>query len=137
MKLTTLLEALAERAALDPKRVELLKRWRELVNMGPAELRAFVKRQTEAGRERKGDYPGLTRAQAQEHGVKAGVDSAEAIIRMKGKSPESWTDADWKWAGRQVSFISRMLGNAGPLRDGGEPTRKLLALKVWGHDPEK
>jgi hypothetical protein len=36
-----------------------------------------------------------------------------------------------------VSFIKRMRGVKGPLYKDGEPTRKLLALLVWGHDPEK
>ena len=48
-----------------------------------------------------------------------------------------WTANDWKWAGKQVNFISRMKGAKGGMRDEkGRPTRKLLALKVWGHNPE-
>ena len=44
----------------------------------------------------------------------------------------------YEWANKQISFISRMKGAKGPLRDDkGEPTRKLLALKIWGHNPEK
>jgi hypothetical protein len=57
---------------------------------------------------------------------------------MKKINKYDWTPEMWRWAGRQVSFISRMTGNPGPLRDSkGEPTRKLLALLVWGHNPEK
>jgi hypothetical protein len=51
---------------------------------------------------------------------------------------EDWTANDWKWASKQVSFISRMQGVKGGMRDEkGHPTRKLLALKVWGHNPER
>jgi hypothetical protein len=64
------------------------------------------------------------------------VQSAEWIAKMKKTPVKQWTPEMWTWAGKQVSFVSRMLGNAGPLRDEhGEPTRKLLSLKIWGHNP--
>ena len=70
-------------------------------------------------------------------GISSGVQSARWIIKMKATPMSKWTPEMWKWAGKQVSFVSRMLGNAGPLRDkDGQPTRKLLSLKVWGHNPE-
>jgi hypothetical protein len=57
---------------------------------------------------------------------------------MLGKKKDDWQAGDWKWANKQISFISRMKGAKGPLRDDkGRPTRKLLALKIWGHNPEK
>jgi hypothetical protein len=57
---------------------------------------------------------------------------------MLDRSKEDWSDNDWKWAGKQVNFINRMKGAQGGMRDEkGRPTRKLLALKVWGHNPEK
>jgi hypothetical protein len=110
--------------------------WKQLVNMTPRELERFLARY--------GTVAGLSRAEAQRQGIRSGRDSARAILRMKpkGKSfasaERNWTEADWKWARRQVSFIKRMRGTAGPLYDDkGEPTRKLLSLLVWGHDPEK
>jgi hypothetical protein len=55
---------------------------------------------------------------------------------MKNTPVKEWTPEMWRWAGKQVSFVSRMLGNSGPLYDAdGNPTRKLLSLKIWGHSP--
>jgi hypothetical protein len=81
---------------------------------------------------------GLSRTEASKEGIKSGRDSARAIIRMKEKGRENWNKDDVKWMNRQISFVSRMKGAQGPLYDDkGRPTRKLLALKVWGHNPEK
>lgn len=106
------------------------KEWRKLVNMSPGELKKFM--------EQYGDEAGLSRAEASKQGIRSGRDSARAIIRMRSKSPENWTESDKEWLKRQNSFVARMKGVEGPLYDEkGRPTRKLLALKVWGHDPEK
>ena len=44
----------------------------------------------------------------------------------------------WYWAGRQVSFNSRMRKNKGSLFDENKKmTRKMLSLLIWGHDPRK
>ena len=90
-----------------------------------------------------GEEAGLSRKEAGNAGaggkkITSGRDSARAIIRMLGTPMTKWTANDWKWAGKQVNFISRMKGAKGGMRDEkGRPTRKLLALKVWGHNPEK
>jgi RimK family alpha-L-glutamate ligase len=128
-------ERLGEENDADKERADLYKRWRSLVNMGPKELSNFI--DSDEGKE-----AGLSRKEAGKAGagggkIKSGRDSARAIVRMLGKNKDSWSDNDWAWAGRQVNFISRMKGAKGPLRDEkGRPTRKLLALKIWGHDPE-
>jgi lipocalin len=107
-----------------------LQRWRKNVNMSPSELRKFMNDY--------GTTAGLSRREASAEGVKSGRDSARAIIRMKEKPVAQWNDGDITWMRRQNSFVARMRGARGPLYDGkGRPTRKLLALKVWGHDPEK
>jgi ribosomal protein S6--L-glutamate ligase len=113
----------------------LYKEWRKLVNMGPKELQGFI--DSEGGKE-----AGLSRKEASKAGakgkkIKSGRDSARAIVRMKEIGKEKWTANDWAWAKRQVNFINRMKGAAGKLREpDGTPTRKLLALKIWGHNPE-
>jgi hypothetical protein len=118
------------------RRKELHKKWRELINMSPASIEAFKKSQTEKGRKDPKKYPGLKPKQAASIGISSGVQSAEWIVKMKQTPVGEWTPEMWKWAGKQVSFVSRMLGNSGPLRDeNGEPTRKLLSLKIWGHNP--
>lgn len=108
---------------------EKYKRWKKLVNMSPSELKSFMSRY--------GSEAGLSRSEASAAGIKSGRDSARAIIRMKEKGKDNWNENDIKWMNRQISFVSRMKGARGPLYDDkGEPTRKLLALKVWGHNPQ-
>jgi hypothetical protein len=44
----------------------------------------------------------------------------------------------WRWANKQINFISRMSGNKGPLYDEkGRKTRKHTSLLIWGHNPKK
>jgi ribosomal protein S6--L-glutamate ligase len=113
----------------------LYKEWRKLVNMGAKELQSFIDSEG-------GERAGLSRKEASKAGakgkpIKSGRDSARAIVRMKQINREKWTANDWAWAKRQVNFINRMKGAAGKLREpDGTPTRKLLALKIWGHNPE-
>jgi len=111
--------------------------WRKLVNMNAGELRRFMS--SEGGR-----VAGLSRAEAQRHGIKSGRESAGWILKMQplGRSYSSavknWSPAMWRWARRQVAFIKRMRGNKGTLWDAdGQPTRKHLSLLIWGHDPTK
>lgn len=85
----------------------------------------------------EGKIAGLSRKEASENGVRMGRDSARAIIRMKEKNVEDWNENDWEWCKHQINFILRMRGVKGELYKKEKPTRKLLALKIWGHDPEK
>jgi hypothetical protein len=115
---------------------DLYKEWQKLVNMSGKEIETFL--DSDDGAE-----AGLSRKEAGKAGagggkISTGRDSARAIIRMLDTPMAKWSDNDWKWAGKQVNFINRMKGAKGPLRDENKkPTRKLLALKVWGHNPEK
>jgi hypothetical protein len=115
------------------------EKWRRLVNMNPAELREFL-------RSPWGKVAGLSRQEAAAQGIKSGRDSASWILRMVeagGRvsfpaAERSWSPSMWQWARRQNGFISRMRGNTGAFYDAeGEPTRLLLSLLVWGHDPER
>lgn len=120
----------------DEEKDSIYKEWSKLVNMGAKELQNFI--DSEDGKE-----AGLSRKEAGKAGssggkITSGRDSARAIVRMLDKKKDDWQAGDWKWANKQISFISRMKGAKGPLRDDkGRPTRKLLALKIWGHNPEK
>lgn len=118
------------------RRQELYAKWRELINMSAASIEAFKAKQTAKGRKDPKKYPGLKPKAAAKIGISSGVQSAEWIAKMKKTPVKDWTPEMWKWAGKQVSFVSRMKGNDGPLRDeNGEPTRKLLSLLIWGHNP--
>jgi len=108
---------------------EIYSEWRRLVNMSPSELKDFLESSY-------GKKAGLSQREAKKQGIRRGRDSARAILRMKKKPVSNWSEADWDWARRQVSFIKRMRGVKGPYFDSkGEPTRKLLALLIWGHNP--
>jgi hypothetical protein len=118
------------------KQKELFDRWKQLVNMTDLELRLFLA--TDEGKQ-----AGLTRSEASRQGIRSGQDSAQALLRMipladdYQEASQNWNRADWEWAKRQVSFISRMRGNKGPLLDRkGRKTRKHTSLLLWGHNPE-
>lgn len=120
----------------EEKNKEDYRRWKKLVNMSSAEIQSFLDSQD-------GKVAGLSRKEAANAGtgggkITSGRDSARAIIRMKNKPFSEWDESDMKWMRKQISFISRMSGNPGKLKDeNGRPTRKLLSLKVWGHNPGK
>jgi hypothetical protein len=120
----------------DEEKDSIYKEWSKLVNMTSKELSDFI--DSEEGQE-----AGLSRKESGKAGasggkIKSGRDSARAIVRMMGRKKDSWNDNDWEWAKRQINFINRMKGAKGDMREkDGKPTRKLLALKIWGYDPEK
>lgn len=123
--------------AEEKRKRELYASWRSLVNMSPSEIRRFLESD-------EGSDAGMSESEASRANIRRGRDSARALLRMipKGRSyaaaSENWSANDWEWAGRQVSFISRMRGNDGPLTESdGSPTRKLKSLLIWGHDPRK
>ncbi len=121
---------------MNDRQKELYASWRKLINMSASELATFKAKQTDAAKSDPGKYPGLKPAQARSIGISSGVQSAEWIVKMKGKPVVQWTPEMWKWCGKQVSFVSRMLGNSGAMFDEkGRPTRKLLSLLIWGHNP--
>jgi len=60
------------------------------------------------------------------------------LMKMKTTPKDKWTDEMWKWANKQISFISRMSGMQGELYDDkGNKTRKHTSLLIWGHNPKK
>jgi hypothetical protein len=128
MKLNELFEA-AQDADLREKHTK----WKKLVNMPSATLEKFL--DTETGKD-----AGLKKKVASKLGIGTGRESARAILRMRSKPFSEWDKTDISWMGRQISFISRMSGNSGPMykvnKDGKKiPTRKLTSLWIWGHTP--
>ena len=115
----------------DSQKTEIYREWSSLVNMTKAELARFY-------RSEDGKKAGLSRSEAKKQGISSGRESAVWIMRMKGTSYKKWTPKMWKWAKKQINFIKRMSGVEGDLIDeDGNPTRKYLALKIWGRDPLK
>ena len=110
---------------------EVYKKWEELVNMTPSELNKFMETP-------EGKAAGLTKDEAHKLGIHSGQESARWILKMKDTPVADWTPEFWEWAKRQIAFISRMKAVNGDLRDAdGNMNRKLTALLIWGHNPDK
>lgn len=118
-----------EGGEVDQKR-ETYKKWKSLVNMSKSELKKFYDSD-------EGKTAGLRESEARSMGISNGRESARWIIKMKDTPVSKWTPQMWKWANKQISFISRMRGNKGDLYDDGKRTRKHLSLLIWGHNPER
>lgn len=110
---------------------EVYSKWKRLVNMSKSELQTFFD-------SADGKKAGLSAKEAKEQGINSGRESARWILKMKSTNVNDWTPTMWKWAKKQISFISRMSGVKGDLYDkDGNKTRKHLALLIWGHNPKK
>lgn len=106
-------------------------KWKKVVNMTYTELSRYY-------HSKDGKDSGLTESEAKEQGISSGRESAEWILKMKKTSYKAWTTEMWKWANKQISFISRMSGVKGDLTDEkGKKTRKYKALLIWGNNPLK
>ncbi len=136
-------------------REEWFMDWAKLINMKNKELEAFLDSPL-------GKKAGLSASEAKEQGIHSGRVSGRAILRMRKKialggpkdyikgpvhasavflrAKKKWNNNDWEWCARQVRFNKRFMGDwfgkrKGPLVRDGQPTRRLLALWVWGFDP--
>ena len=110
---------------------DIYSRWKNLINMSYSELEKFYN--SEEGRE-----AGLSNKEANKLGIDSGRESARWIMKMKKTNKSEWTPSMWRWAKKQISFVSRMKGNKGGLYDEkGEKTRKHTSLLIWGHNPNK
>ena len=106
-------------------------KWKKLVNMSKSELETFYN--SEEGKE-----AGLSASEAKELGIDSGRESARWIMKMKDIPYTEWTSDMWRWAKKQIRFISRMSGVKGDLYDdNGNKTPKYKSLMIWGNNPEK
>ena len=110
---------------------ETYTKWKKLVNMSKSELKDFYE-------SKDGKEAGLSASEAKEEGIDSGRESARWIMKMIDVPYTEWTPEMWRWAKKQISFISRMSGMKGDLYDDkGNKTRKHTSLLIWGHNPEK
>jgi hypothetical protein len=115
----------------DKEKDERYSKWKKLVNMSKSELQTFYN-------SKEGKEAGLSQSEANKQGISSGRQSARWIMKMKDTPKSEWTNEMWRWAGKQISFISRMTGNEGPLYDDqGNKTRKHTSLLIWGNNPKK
>lgn len=123
--------------------------WRTWINMTSAELKSFYD-------STYGKQAGMKQKAAGKLGIDTGRESARWLMKMIptggswGGALKNWTPQMWKWAKKQNSFNARMYGTSKRAKgnpwydektiDGKKrkvPTRVLLALKIWGFNPEK
>ena len=119
-----------EGGVISDEQEETYKKWKKLVNMSSSELQKFLDSE-------EGKIAGLTKEEADDLGIDYGRESAKWILKMKATPYKEWTPNMWRWANKQISFISRMTGNKGKLYKDGKKTRKYLSLLVWGNNPLK
>lgn len=91
------------------------KRFRELVNMTPAQIRAWAKD-----------------PRSKRYSFEATRRRLPALAKLRAKDPSRWTAADCAFAARVVSFNARM---SGALRRGGCRPGYAISLRNWGHAP--
>ena len=117
------------------------KKWKDLVNMTQKEIQEFY--DSEDGKD-----AGMTSKDAKSVGISSGRESAAWLLKMiphgnSFKEAENhWTPIMWKWARKQISFISRMNGMrkrivGNPFEKDGKKTRWIKSMLIWGHDPRK
>lgn len=116
----------------DAEKAKIYKRWKELINMTPAELKAWAKDDARL-------EASLSRDEADsEGGIQSGYDSLHRIKRRVKKPVEDWTAEDYDNAAQENGFNGRMLG-----AEPGEPvgdtdmSKWEISLRNWGHDPSK
>ena len=115
----------------DPTRehAQLYEKYQRLVNMRSGELRAHLR--SSALRE------ALASTRRSKRGpLIEGQKAARYVLRMKATPLSEWTDELWEQCRRVVTFIERTRRNNAPLLDEeGRASRKLIALRTWGHNP--
>jgi len=112
---------------------EYYKEWKDLVNMTKSELQKYY--DSDLGKD-----SGLSSSEAASAGIHSGRESARWILKMKDKNWKEWGDNEWEWCKRQIRFINRMRGVWDRLsadKKTNPEQRSLMALKIWGHDPNK
>jgi hypothetical protein len=108
---------------------QIYDKWKNLVNMSASQLEQYAN-------SKDGKESGLSIEEAKELGISSGQESAQWIIKMKRTNWKKWTPEMWKWANKQISFISRMRGVKGDLiNEKKRRTPKFKALLIWGHNP--
>lgn len=117
------------------------KKWKSLVNMTQKELQDFY--DSEDGKD-----SGMKQKDADKAGIDSGRESARMLLKMIpsggsfSEAEKNWTPTMWKWASKQISFISRMSGmkkmmKGNPYERDGKLTRWYKSMLIWGHDPKK
>jgi hypothetical protein len=92
-------------------------RFRELVNMRPAEIRAWARD-----------------PRAKCYSFAATRARLPALADLRAKPPAQWTAKDCAFAARAVSFNARMRG---ALRRDGCTPGYAISLRNWGHAPPR
>jgi hypothetical protein len=111
------------------EQARLYEKFQRLVNMRAGELRAHLRSDALAET--------IAAARRQKRGpLVEGKRMARYVLLMKATPVHEWTAELWEQCRQVVSFIERTRRNNTPLLDeNGRATRKLMALRTWGHNP--
>jgi len=116
-------------ADLSRDRAQLYEKFQRLVNMRAGELRAHLR--SSALREAI-----ATTRRSKRGPLLEGKKAARYVLSMKATPLREWTDETWERCRKVVTFIERTRRNNAPLIDEtGCASRKLIALRTWGHNP--
>jgi hypothetical protein len=108
---------------------QLYEKFQRLVNMRAGEMRAHLR--SSSLREAI-----ATTRRAKRGPLLEGQRAARYVLRMKATPLAEWTDDLWGECRKVVTFIERTRRNNTPLIDEeGRASRKLVALRTWGHNP--
>lgn len=115
------------------ERAEVYERFQRLVNMRPVEIRSHLRSpELAAVLER---YRRRSRASKTE-GIRLGQKMAGHIMQLKNTPVEGWDEQMWERCHRVNKYIEGLRRTPAPVLDEqGQPTRKLLTLRTWGHNP--
>ena len=106
-----------------PDRGEIFKAFSKVVNLSPAELRRWLKR--DESKQVGWVRPGETES--------VGRQSAKAILKILAKKKADLTDADYKHMRKVIGYVRRH--RAQRPRGDVTATRWRYSLLNWGHDP--
>jgi hypothetical protein len=101
----------------------IIKAFNEVVNLSPAELKAWLAR--DESKQVGTTRPGETETVGRQMG--------KAILKIKAKKADALTAADFASMRKVIGFVRRH--RAGRPRGDVSATRWRYALLNWGHDP--
>lgn len=114
-------EFLKTASELSDEDKETVRKFKEVVNMSPTEIKSWLDNDLSHG--------------VGQNGI--GRSSGHKIIEILNKNAENYTSADITHMNKVISYVARHKGE-GPLKDdNGDLTNSVRSLKNWGHNPLK
>lgn len=115
--------------------IDVYIRWRELVNMSSGQVKSFLESPTS----KMEGFDNVTETDKKR--LRIARQNAKRLLKMIPRSgsfrsaERQWTPSMWMWARRQIRVISRLLKSGGFTEGDDAPTKKMIIIKLWGHNP--